>query len=305
MFDRFVIVDWSANGRPKRGRDSIWVAVLDAAAGNGHGEPLVVNPSTRARAERLLHDVLAERPGATTLVGVDFSLGFPAGTAAALGLGGTPWTAMWDLIDERIVDDASNVNNRFAVAGSFNATMTGGPAPFWGCPPSACTADLGPTKPREPGPVGEWRTVETVLRSAGHRPFSSWQLLGAGAVGSQSLVGIPVVRRLVAGLGDRASVWPFTTGLAAPGVEPGAVTFVEVWPSLFPLEPAVHDMRDAVQVTAVARRLAALDRVGGLAAWFIPDIATDIATDVGTVGRDAVVGEEGWVLGAMFDVAVV
>ena len=41
-----------------------------------------------------------------------------------------------------------------------------------------------------------FRAAEEVLRSQGRRPFSSWQLFGAGAVGSQSLLGIPMLDRL-------------------------------------------------------------------------------------------------------------
>ena len=52
MFDRFVVVDWSANSTPKRGRDSIWIAVLD-----GHGVS-VSNPSTRAAAEESLAELV-------------------------------------------------------------------------------------------------------------------------------------------------------------------------------------------------------------------------------------------------------
>ncbi len=105
-------------------------------------------------------------------------------------------------------DDARNRNNRFGVASELNARMGAAPGPFWGCPPRAASASLTTTKP-PPGPLAEWRTVESVLRERGHRPFSSWQLLGAGAVGSQSLLGIPMVMRLRERFGGRLAVWPF------------------------------------------------------------------------------------------------
>jgi hypothetical protein len=287
VFDRIVIVDWSAENRPKRGRDSIWIAVLDVdVVSDGLA---VVNPPTRAAASRHLDAVLDERPDAATLIGVDFSLGYPAGTAAALGLRGVPWSAMWDLIDRCVVDDAQNANNRFDVAATFNATMTGRPAPFWGCPASARSATLASTKPLEGGPVHQWRTVEDVLRSAGHRPFSSWQLLGAGAVGSQSLVGIPIVRRLLTRTDRPAAIWPFTTGLSSPRVEPGTVTVVEVWPALFALDRSEGRVRDEAQVVALARRLADVDRIGELHRWFAPEVAEDRV--------ETVRAEEGWVLG--------
>ncbi len=44
------------------------------------------------------------------------------------------------------------------------------------------------------------------------QPKSNWQMHGAGAVGGQTLVGIPMVRRLLESLGPSAAVWPFGTG---------------------------------------------------------------------------------------------
>ncbi len=110
MFDRVVVVDWSASSRPVRGRDSIWIATADA----GSGDIRTTNPATRSDACGEL-DELCRRPG-TTLLGVDFSLGYPAGTARALRLNGTPWRAMWSLLAELVIDADDNANNRFEVA---------------------------------------------------------------------------------------------------------------------------------------------------------------------------------------------
>ena len=112
MFDRFVVVDWSANSTPKLGRDSIWIA--DARRQPGRSRSSTSQPAAKPR--RCLVDLFEADPRSTTLVGVDFSLGYPAGTAAALGLGGTPWSAMWAMLAEQIVDDDRNGNNRFTVA---------------------------------------------------------------------------------------------------------------------------------------------------------------------------------------------
>ena len=284
MFDRFVVVDWSANSTPKRGRDSIWIAVAEG------GEVAVSNPSTRAAAQRFLVELVASDPSTRTMIAVDFSLGYPAGTAAALGLSGRPWDSMGDLLGGSIVDDDRNVNNRFEVASALNERMTETGAPFWGCPASRAGVTLTVTKPASFAPLGEWRVVETVLRERGRRPFSSWQLLGVGAVGSQSLLGIPMIHRLSAQFGERVSVWPFTTGLRAPAVDPGAVVIAEVWPSLLAIEGAEGAVRDEAQVIAVATWLVDLDVTDRLAALFAPDIA-DIA-DVARIER-----EEGWVLG--------
>jgi precorrin-8X/cobalt-precorrin-8 methylmutase len=278
VFDRIVVVDWSAHSAPKRGRDSIWIAVRDSVG------VTLSNPSTRFEAEAILTDLLAgdER----TLMGVDFSLGFPAGTAGSLGLAGSfegpPWASMAAELGRLVDDDSRNRSNRFQVASELNARIGAAPGPFWGCPPRAASASLTTTKP-PPGPLAEWRTVESVLRERGHRPFSSWQLLGAGAVGSQSLLGIPMVMRLRERLGDRLTVWPF---------EPvdRAIVVAEVWPSLLPLDLTVAPVRDAAQVLGVAEWLGGLDAADGLHDYFRLD---RLAPEV----HDVVVGEEGWVLG--------
>jgi hypothetical protein len=284
MFDRFVVIDWSANSTPKRGRDSIWVAVLDD---NGIS---VSNPSTRAAAEQGVAELVEADPSGRSLIGVDFSLGYPAGTASALGLTGCPWASMARLLGESILDDERNSNNRFEVASALNARMTATGSPFWGCPPAIAGDTLTPTKPASFAPLDEWRIVESVLREQGHRPFSSWQLLGAGAVGSQSLLGLPMIHRLATRFADRVSVWPFTTGLRAPNLDSGSVIVAEVWPALVPLAVADGVVRDQAQVVAVAEWLAGLDAADRLADLFSPDAAG--LEDVAVIER-----EEGWVLG--------
>ncbi len=49
MFDRYAVVDWSANSTPKVGRDSIWVAVHDRTE-----QVSLTNLPTRRRAEEFL-----------------------------------------------------------------------------------------------------------------------------------------------------------------------------------------------------------------------------------------------------------
>ncbi|MFT6292507.1 MAG: hypothetical protein ACJAR2_003124 [Ilumatobacter sp.] len=284
MFDRIVIVDWSANSTPKTGRDSIWIADHSVRDGSVRS----ANISTRLAAVDLLAE-LGQSPG-RCLIGVDFSLGFPAGTAEALLLDGGPREAIWAELVTLISDDDRNRNNRFGVASELNARVSPGPGPFWGCPPSKATDFLTRAKvPCEPLP--EWRAVEAQLRSVGRRPFSAWQLLGVGAVGSQSLVGIPAVSALVDRVrraGRTIDVWPFTCGLSVPTAD---VVIAEVWPTLIDISEAVNDLgdsrvRDQVQVEALAAHLAA----GDLRAMFTPEVPEH--------ARDVVVSEEGWVLGA-------
>lgn len=289
-FDRFVVADWSAASTPTRGRDSIWIA---AVADDGD-RLRVVNPPTRPEALEELECLLAD--GGRTLVGVDFSLGYPAGTAAALGLGGVPWLATWELLTATIVDGPRNANNRFPVASDLNRRIarSAGRAhgPFWGCPPSQSTSWLPARKPAAPA-LPEWRHAELALRARGRRPFSCWQLLGVGAVGSQSLVGIPAMSRLRERLTAAdvvVEIWPFTTGLVAPTVAPGGVVIAEVWPSMHVGPAPDGAIRDEHQVVGTAAALAARQREGSLASLFAPDVDPAVA--------DVVVAEEGWTLGA-------
>jgi hypothetical protein len=293
IFDRIAMVDWSASATPSTGTDSIWIAVLDVAK-TGDGALTLTNPSTRHAALEAMA-ALAE-PGRRTLLGVDFSLGYPTGTAAACGLTGVAWDAMWGHLGAVIVDDERNHNNRFAVASGLNAKMGIGAGPFWGCPPSKASDTLTSTKPdREESWPDEWRVIESRLRRAGRRPFSAWQLLGAGAVGGQSLVGIAALDRLRRNLGRRMAIWPFTTGLQmdlhadqAEGVV-AEVVVAEVWPSLWDVMVPDGVVKDAAQVEFAARHLAALDESGELEGLFRPELDAEIAA--------MVTEEEGWLLG--------
>ena len=270
---------------PARGPDSIWIAVLDGA----DDRPVLHNPRTRRDAAA----VLAAIPGGdvATLVGIDVGLGYPAGTAALLGLASAdeaPWRAMWRRWHDEVVDDARNANNRFEVAAALNRAGGRPAGPFWGCPAGTVLDGLGPRKP-PPDVLPEFRATELALRAAGRSPMSMWQLTGAGSVGSQSVTAIPVLERWRDELGERMVVWPFTCGLGEPRVAPGVVVVAEVWPTQFDPPYPAGTVRDAAQVDHVVRRLADADRSGELAGWFVPSVDP---ADV-----DRVVGEEGWVLG--------
>jgi molybdopterin-guanine dinucleotide biosynthesis protein B len=102
-----------------------------------------------------------------------------------------------------------------------------------------------------------------------------WQLLGAGSVGSQALLGIPVVDRLAKATG--AAVWPFEASRD--------LTLAEVYPSL--LAEAVASSGDPIpdraQVRLLSRALFRLSRAERLDPLF----------DTPPEAR-----EEGWILGA-------
>ena len=127
LFDGYMAVDWSANGKPKQGKDSIWIA----SRGEGGAEALE-NPATRREAVRRIEDQLekATAAGWRLLVGFDFPFGYPAGTARML-TGRAGWEAVWSRIAEVIEDDSRNKNNRFDAAALLNAPFVG-EGPFWG-----------------------------------------------------------------------------------------------------------------------------------------------------------------------------
>lgn len=280
LFDRYVVVDWSAAARPRTGVDSVWIAVLDP-----DGETVLSNPPTRAAAEASLQELVDDAGGARTLLAVDASLGYPSGSAAWFGLAGEPaWRAWWDELAAAIVDDEANRNNRFEVAAELNR-RGGGSGPFWGRPHTRDLANLTATKPAM-FPVPEYRLAEVALRRDGRRPASCWQLLGVGSVGSQTLMLVPILRRLVERPG--VEVWPFTTGLDVPAVAAGVTVVTETWPSAFDIDPSAHAVRDAAQVDGVAHRIRTADRSGALSSWFAPSLAED--------QRMQVEREEGWVL---------
>lgn len=290
LFDRYIAVDWSANNAPKIGPDSIWSCVAASVA----TELLTRNHRTRRVAEFWLLDQLtaAVKNGERVLLGMDFPYGYPAGFAAALGLRGEPWRATWRYLRECVVDDHDNASNRFKVASDING-MLGVHAPFWGRPAHLQLSNLTARKEvryRDSGELGglaEWRLVEELLRDRGARPQPAWKLCYAGSVGSQTLVGIPVVDRLRNhhALGSVSRVWPFEVLLPDLPAGASAVIHAEIWPSIVPFNHEVGSCADERQVRAVVREWRELDQGERLAARFTaPDNAPARS-------------EEGWVLG--------
>jgi hypothetical protein len=240
------------------------------------------------------------QPDRRVLLGVDMPYGFPAGFARLAGLhdaGTASWWRTWCHLAASIVDTPDNANNRFDVAAALNAAIGPGPGPFWGTTsPRHVRDSLSRTKaPGFPhGSLAERRHAELdVTRRTRLHPFSVWQLAGAGSVGSQTLVGIPVLHALRRhpALVERSVVWPFESGFTdePTGGRPGAIVHAEIWPSsLGRPDPALHPVKDAGQVIALATRLAELDAAGELAPRFAPSIDPTIV--------DAVLDEEGWIL---------
>lgn len=304
LFNAYVMVDWSASSVRKVGRDSIWVGVIkrDIRFRNTFEAH---NPATRHAAEALLRDILADlkRRDDRALVGFDFPLGYPQGTAAALKLktdeATPPQAAMWRFLAQALVDKADNLNNRATVAARMNRLISEGPRPFWGTPrPADASTTLSTTKPADYlAGLPEFRLAERATQGRNRSGAKTvWQLTGNGSVGSQALTGIPAVKRLKDELGDRAAVWPFETGWKAltPADLAGKdAVLAEIYPALIPVTPLAGETPlDLSQVRTLCEHFARLDDQGKLGAAFAPPLGTP-PEQVAQVEA-----EEGWILGA-------
>lgn len=268
-FDTFVVVDWSGgNDRgetPKK--DAIWTCI----ARDGQAEDPVYQRN-RQIAEAWLRDMIEIEiaAGRRVMIGLDFPFGYPGGFCRALTGNDDP-LALWDWIEARI-EDAPKANNRFDLAGEINRLIGNGRGPFWGNGLRRDIDGLPRTKARYANVFAERRACEEVAKGS----FSCWQLSGAGAVGSQVLMGVPVLGRLRRQFAGAVAVWPFEP-LDSP------VALVEIWPGL--INPIVKqaevngELRDAAQVRLLAGALSRLDAasLGELLAVDAP--------------------EEGWIMG--------
>ena len=257
MFDSILIVDWSANNRPKLGRDSLWYCLRSR-----DGSITTKNPATRERAMAEITEIASSQSG-RVLIGFDFPFGYP----------GMPWRAAWDEIASLVTDGPDNANNRFWVAEEMNRRLTGGPGPFWGCPPMHASEFLTTTQPAQRGP-------SRLTDRRGAQPV--WKLSYQGAPGGQSILGIPRVMKLREALHDSA-IWPFETGLRVPRER---VVIAEVYPSLIRLAAGPGQVKDQAQVQTLASHFATS---GNLPLYFAPPLSDP--------DRARVEQEEGWILG--------
>ncbi|MFL5298342.1 MAG: cobalamin biosynthesis protein CbiG [Phenylobacterium sp.] len=295
LFSAYVIVDWSANSKPKTGADSIWIGVLKRDVRFRMAFE-AFNPETRAAAEKQLGAILQDlrKRSERALVGFDFPLGFPRGFAEAMKLPGeAPWRAAWDLLDKMVTDKPNNVSNRFNVGAQINRRLTGGPFPFWGCPANDVQTTLQSKKIRPHGPddLPEFRHAEVAAKGAS--PI--WKLAYIGSVGSQAILGMPLVRRLKQTYGEAARVWPFETGfrpLAEADLHGVDFLMAEVYPSMVKPQGAVGEVKDLMQVRTLAEYFARLDEANKLGELFGPakGAPADVVLDAER--------EEGWILGA-------
>jgi hypothetical protein len=283
------MVDWSAASAPRIGRDSIWIAVAERR-GRASRRTDLVNLRTRAEASSWLEARLAAlAKKGRVLVGFDFPFGYPAGTAARLGLNGTAWRSLWSELADKIADDAGNVNNRFDVAEAWNRRLCNEAFPFWGNVREEQRAHLLRRGCRTHGPGDLPRRRLADARVPGAHPV--WQLAGNGSVGSQALLGIPRVWQIrhSPALERIAAIWPFETGLADDAGK--RVILAESYPSLIRAKRLGRLPKDAGQVAAMVEAFARADAAGELENWFTGDPALSAGE------RAAIETEEAWILG--------
>jgi hypothetical protein len=184
-------------------------------------EPL---PARDALTRELLSrtDVLA--------VGLDFGFSFPGWFLASVGVRSTP--ELWARVAE-----------------CGEAWLRACDPPFWG-------------RPGRPRPVlsgGAWRRAElAVPRVRGIGPKSVFQIGGAGAVGTGSLRGMPVLDELYA---CGARIWPFVAG--------GEPVVIEIYPRL--LTGSVRKADPAARSGLLVERFPRLDVEHARAAFHSED----------------------------------
>lgn len=292
LFNAYVMVDWSAGSKPATGKDSVWIGVLKPDA-RFRLQFEAHNPATRDEAMVLLTKIVGDlnRLRQRVLVGFNFALGYPEGTAAALKLKTPDWRGLWDFLGNRVSDKPNNINSRFNDAAQMNRLMTDQPWPFWGCPPRDAQRTLTSTKPTYDGaglPPLQRRTEK------GLKTKPLWQLYGAGTVGGDAILGIPRVRALLDALGEEAKVWPFQTGwkaLTEADLASLKALIVEVNPAFADLKAESGEIVDRAEVRSLAEHFARLDDAGKLGAVFAQGKG-------GEADRKAVETDEGWILGA-------
>jgi precorrin-8X/cobalt-precorrin-8 methylmutase len=298
LFDAYAMVDWSAAAVPQTGADSVWIAWLERGEGAGFRPLVLRNPPTRHAAVADLADRLSDlvARGRSALIGFDFAFGFPAGFAARVCPQTPDWRGVWRSLARLIEDDDTNANNRFAVAATLNAKISGEDFPFWGCPEREAGPHLRAKRPAgfavAPGTAGlaEFRHTDRVAQG----PHSPFKLAYAGSVGSQSLLGIAALEKLRRHpwLDQRVRIWPFETGLAPlAATSGGALIFAEVYPSMLDVTVPPGGIKDEAQVAAVVHHLAALDDRAALAPLFAGP--ANLSAEM----RAVIEREEAWILG--------
>ncbi len=191
-FSHFLAVDWSgAKGARQKG------IALAVALAEGGAPVLVTPPDPKGWARSDVLALLGDLPGAT-LVGLDLGIGLPHADAGAFfpGWDASPADAraLWALIDALCADDPH------LEAGGFVGHPQASRYFRHGAGAEGDRFLLPDAASRE----GRFRVAEIAQRSAGVRPVSNFNLIGAAQVGKSSLTGMRMLHKL----GRRVPVWP-------------------------------------------------------------------------------------------------
>lgn len=284
LFTHYIAVDWSAVNKPKRGKDSIWISEDSFEKGHvGLWNVRTRHEAIQSIEERMRYAVNSKQ---RLLVGFDFAFGYPAGFAKAV-TDEANWRSIWNWLAEHVVDNSKNQSNRYKVAEKMNNIIGLETGPFWGHPHQHEYINLGPRKPVEtPSYFSLLREIEKKTQGA----KSVFQLAYNGAVGSQTILGIASLARLISEpeLSDHIEVWPFETLFGTDLYK--SITLAEIYPSSHKIDRDMHDILDAAQVRSVSRDMAYWDKTG---------VLTDKLDINGLTSeqRARVISEEGWILG--------
>ncbi|HXU31502.1 MAG TPA: hypothetical protein VN851_13060 [Thermoanaerobaculia bacterium] len=312
IFDAYLMVDWSASTIQGSGENSIWAAW---GLGDEALPTKTANLPSRERAQEVAKDLLAEAVNRKlrVLVGFDFAYGYPKGFGAAMGLPGTKpaWRAIWDRISLEMVTAKLD---RFSAATELNRQIgdPARPGPFWARPKLRvepeidflpCKKENWQSSKDRTYQTRSGHTLSTLRKTDEFLPGTQevWKLFAPGAVGGQSLTGIPTVLSLFETFEKYSAVWPFETGLMTP-TRPKGEAFIlhaEVWPGILEqrtdrLDHETFACRDEAQVYCLVEVLRRLDLKGDLHRLFAPECIP------GSFDPSFVL-EEGWTLGAGID----
>lgn len=251
MFDTVIMVDWSGgNDRgPRPKKDAIWAGVVR------HG---ISAPPVYLRNRGIAEAWIAAQletdlsKGLRVCIGFDFAFAYPAGFAERL-TGTSDPLDLWDWFETR-VQDAPRRNNRFDLAGQINGQFPG-IGPFWF---NGLKRNIDHLPRKGNARDFRWSPARRQTELVATGSFECWQLAGAGAVGSQIIMGLPVLARLRRRFSGQIAVWPFEA-MGAP------ITLIEIWPSLIATAVVAAtrpgEIRDAAQVRVLAAAIASLPPV--------------------------------------------
>lgn len=193
---RVVAVDWSGDRSAAGQRRKIWAGVWKAGAGRVHGGRVRLESGwTRDEVARWLIGMARQTP--RMVVGFDFCFSFPEWFVRECGAGSA--VEFWELV-------AGGHGERWLAVGCEDAR-------FWGRPRKRPAEFSGERLHRmlratdiDCKLAALIPEAERAARVRGIAPKSVFQIGGGGSVGTASLRGMPVLRRLQeAGF----AVWPF------------------------------------------------------------------------------------------------